>query len=275
MSGSTSTPLRANQPMRLVTSRCEQRERVGALLRIDGLREVDEHQRVVPQQHVVRREVAVHHANVCHHVELIDGRLAQRRESLAGNARVRQTRRHLVVVADVLEHHLGADALHRIRHGDADRPQPAERLELGPCPQVARNSMPRSVPFATARSMRRSPVLRPPRYRASSRNVRSAGLRYRLAASSWRRSPSSRSTRNTSASLPVLSRPSSYWRAASSSDHPFRNRIGAVLGLEVRIRERIVGTVVAVRASTPHRARGRVVAVFVDPSTSARSPRAR
>jgi hypothetical protein len=59
------------------------------------------------------------------------------------------------------------------------------------------------------------------------------------------------------------------------SDHPFRNRLGAVLGLQVRIRERVVGTVVAVRAPTPHRARGQVVAVFVDPSTSARSPRAR
>ena len=186
-----------------------------------------------------------------------------------------QARRHLILVADVLEHHLGAGALHRIRHRHADRPQPAERLELGPCPQV------RTELDAAQRSLRDREVDAtvaglPPR--AVSGVVTERSLR-RLAV------PLRREQLTAFAQLALheehlgllarLEQPELVLACRVLGDHPCRNRIRAVLGVEVGVGEGIVGSVVPVRAFAPHVARGRGLAVFVDPSTSARSPRGR
>ena len=162
MSGSTSTPLRGEPADEIGDVALEQRERVGTFLGIDGLREVDEHERVVPHQHVVRREVAVHYSRVRHHVELIDGRLAQRRESLdAARARRRgaapSDRRRRCTRASPRCPSAAPDTAPTRRPTTADRASP----NSVPAHKYARNSMPRSVPLATARSMRRSPVFRP------------------------------------------------------------------------------------------------------------------
>ncbi len=99
---------------------------------VDGLRQVDEHQTAFVHEHVVGRQVAVGVPGVGqlheHGAQLAEqgpglGRFRpQLGEARCGGA---------VGVADQLHHQLRPEQLHRIGHGGAGRPQPAEDGELG------------------------------------------------------------------------------------------------------------------------------------------------